>query len=108
MILREEVTTIDRENLPANAIFKGHEEAIIQDIIFRAENVRFLKEKYYSPSGHKTYLAGLPAGYEGQFGPSIKAFVPTLYFGGGMTEPKILELLGYANLQISLGQLSNL
>jgi len=108
VIHREEVTTIDRESLPADAIFKGHEEVIIQDIIFRAENVRFLKEKYYSPSEHKTYLAGLPAGYEGQFGPGIKAFVPTLYFGGGMTEPKILELLGYANIQISPGQISNM
>lgn len=108
VIHREEVTTIDRESLPADAIFKGHEEVIIQDIIFRAENVRFLKEKYYSPSEHKTYLAGLPAGYEGQFGPGIKAFVPTLYFGGGMTEPKILELLGYATIQISPGQISHM
>jgi hypothetical protein len=108
VIHREEVATIVRESLPADAIFKGHEEVIIQDIIFRAENVRFLKEKYYSPSEHKTYLAGLPAGYEGQFGPGIKAFVPTLYFGGGMTEPKILELLGYANIQISPGQISHM
>jgi hypothetical protein len=53
-------------------------------------------------------LAGLPAGYEGQFGPGIKAFVPTLYFGGGITEPKILELLGYANIQISPGQISHM
>jgi len=107
-IHREEVAKIDRESLPADAIFKGHEEVIIQDIIFRAENVRFLKEKYYSPSEHKTYLAGLPAGYEGQFGPGIKAFVPTLYFGGGITEPKILELLSYANIQISPGQISHM
>jgi len=108
VIHREEVVKIDRESLPADAIFKGHEEVIIQDIIFRAENVRFLKEKYYLPSEHKTFLAGLPAGYEGQFGPGIKAFVPTLYFGGGMTEPKILELLGYATIQISPGQISHM
>jgi hypothetical protein len=44
VIHREEVAKIDRESLPADAIFKGHEEVIIQDIIFRAENVRFLKE----------------------------------------------------------------
>ena len=108
VIHREEVTTIDRESLPADAIFKGHDEVIIQDIIFRAENVRFLKEKYYSPSEHKTYLAGMPAGYEGQFGPGIKALVSTLYFGGGMTEPKILEFLGYATIQISTGQISHM
>ena len=108
VIHREEVATLDRESLPADAIFKGHEAVVIQDIIFRAENVRFLKEKYYSPSAHKTYLAGLPTGYEGQFGPGIKALVPTLYFGGGMTEAKILELLGYATIQISPGQISHL
>jgi len=108
VIDREEVVTIDRESLPADATFKGYEEVVIQDILLRTDNVLFHKEKYYSPSEHKTYLAALPAGYEGQFGPGIKALVPTLYFGGQMTEPKILEILGYASIQISPGQISNI
>lgn len=108
VVNREEVVRVKRESLPADATFKGYEEVVIQDILLSADNVCFRKEKYYSPSEHKTYLANLPAGYEGQFGPGIKALVLTLYFGGQMTEPRILEFLGYAGIQISPGQISNL
>ncbi len=108
VINREEVATVNRESLPADATFKGYEEVVIQDILLSADNVRFRKEKYYSPSQKKTYLAVLPAGYEGQFGPGIKSLIPTLYFGGQMTEPKILEFLGYAGIQISPGQISGI
>lgn len=107
-IHREEVAQVKRESLPTDAIFKGYEEVVIQDILLRADNVRFRKEKYYSPSQKKSYLANLPAGYEGQFGPGIKALLPTLYFGAEMTEPKIREFLGYVGIQISLGQISNM
>jgi Transposase IS66 family len=108
VISREEVVQVDRESLPADACFHGYEEVVIQDILLRADNVLFRKEKFYSPSQHKTYLAELPAGYAGQFGPGIKTLVPTLYFGGQMSEPKILEFLGYAGIQISPGQLSGM
>lgn len=108
VINREEVVKVNRESLPADARFKGYEEVVIQDILLSADNVRFRKEKWYSPSQHQTYLAALPAGYAGQFGPGLKSLVPTLYFGGQMTEPKILEFLGYAGIQISPGQISGL
>ena len=108
MIDREEVLKIDREILPGDGVFKGHEDVVIQDIALQTENVLFHKEKYYSPFEHKTYLAGLPAGYEGQFGPGIKTLTRTLYFGSQMTEPKILEFLGHIGIQISPGQISNM
>jgi hypothetical protein len=108
VVTREEVVRINRETLPADASFNGYEEIVIQDILLQADNIRFRKEKYYSPSQRKTYLAALPAGYEGQFGPGIKALIPALYFGAGMTEPKVGEFLGYVGIQISSGQISNL
>jgi Transposase IS66 family len=70
--------------------------------------VRLLKAKYYSPSEHRTYVAPPPPGYEGQFGPSLKALVLTLYFDSGMSEPIIRSLLTQAGVQISTGQISNL
>jgi len=108
VISREEVATVNRAILPSDAVFQGYEKVIIRDILFRADNVLFRKEKYYSPSEHKTYLAALPAGYEGQIGPGIKAFILAVHFGGGMTEPKILELLGYVGVPISAAQISNM
>jgi len=70
--------------------------------------VRFRKEKYHSASQRKSYLAKVPRGYEGQFGPGVKALVPALYFGMGTSEPKILELLKNVGMKISKGELSNL
>lgn len=108
VIDREEVLKVDQAVLPADAIFKGYEENVVQDILLQTDNVRFLKEKYYSPSLGCTYLAELPTGYGGQFGPGIKALSIALYHGGLMSEPKIIEFFENVGVQISKGTLSNL
>ena len=94
--------------MPLDAKFKGYEEVVVQDILVKTDNVRFRKEKYYSASRGKTYLAKLPRGYEGQFGPGVKAFIPALYFGMGSSEPKILEFFANVGVNISKGELSRL
>ena len=105
---REEIVKYPQDKLPADAEFKGYQEVIIQDIILETDNVLFRKEKYYSPSAGKTYLAELPCGYEGEFGPGIKALVISLYYGGNMTQGKLLEFLEDIGISISAGYLSNL
>src|SRR5919198_34595 len=105
---REEIVKVDHGQLPSDAVFKGYQKVVIQNIVFRTENILFRKEKYYSKSQRQTYLAELPAGYHGQFGPGVQAWVLTLYHEGGMSEPKILEVLQTVGLQISAGQLSDM
>jgi len=105
---REMVVKVDPERLPEDAQFKGYEEVVVQDISFRTDNIKFRKEKYYSPGHKRTYLAALPAGYHGQFGPGVRAWVLALYYEGGMSEPKILEVVHTVGLSISAGQLSDL
>ncbi len=105
---REETLSLDPATLPADAEFKGNADVIVQDVIFATDNVLFHKEKYYSPSEGKTYLAALPVGYEGQFGPSLKALTVALYFGANVSEPKIVELYRQVGVAISEGELSNL
>ncbi len=105
---RIEVVKLDEHHLPDDAQFKGYEDVIVQDIAFRTQNIRFRKEKYYSPTHKKTYLAALPTGYSGQFGPGVKAWVLTLYYADGMSEPKILDLLHTVGMSISAGQLSGM
>jgi hypothetical protein len=104
---RVEMLKVDQQRLPQDALFKGYEEVIVQDIDFRSENIKFRKEKYYSPGQKQTYLADLPTGYKGQFGPGVRAWVLALYYAGGMSEPKILELLCTVGMHISAGQLSD-
>ena len=82
---RSEIVEYPPEKLPEDAEFKGYEEVIVQDIVLKTDNVLFRKQKFYSPQTGKTYLASLPAGYEGEFGPGIKALVTSLYYSGNMT-----------------------
>ncbi len=105
---RVEVVKVEKQHLPADAQFKGYEDVIMQDIEFRTDNIQFRKEKYYSPSQKRTYLAALPMGYTGQFGPRVRAWVLALYYADGMSEPKILDFLQTVGMSISAGQLSDM
>jgi len=105
---REQVVAVDPAILPQDAEFKGHEDVVVQDILLRTDNIMFRKQKYYAASTRRTYLAQLPRGYEGQFGPGIKALTLAFYFGMGTSEPKILEFYENVGIQISKGELSNL
>jgi hypothetical protein len=105
---RVEVVKLDRQAMPADAQLKGYEDVIVQDLDIRMQTIKFRKEKYYSKSQKRTYLATLPEGYQGQFGPEVKAWVLTLYYADGMSEPKILDFLQTAGLSMSAGQLSAL
>src|SRR6266850_272185 len=105
---RAQVVEVDRAGLPPDAVCKGYEDVVVQDVIFRTDNVLFHKEKFYSPSQHQTYLASLPPGYRGQCGPGLKSLALVFYFGAQMSEPKVAELLRSVGVQISDGQVSNL
>jgi hypothetical protein len=105
---REQVMAVDPADLPPDAVFKGYEDVVVQDVLFRTDNVLFRKEKFYSPSQHTTYVASLPPGYRGQFGPGIKSLALVFYYGAQMSEPKVAELLRSVGVRISDGQVSNL
>lgn len=105
---REQVLEVDPETLPEDAEFKGYEDVVVQDIKIETDNILFRKEKYYSPSQHKVYIADLPVGYKGQFGPGIKSWVVVMYFAMNVTEPKILTFLETVGIYISTGQISNI
>ena len=105
---REQVVEVEPTVLPKDAKLKGYENVVVQDILLQTDNIRFYKQKYYSASTRKTYLADLPRGYEGQFGPGIKAMTLVFYYGIGTSEPKILEFFENVGIHISAGEISNL
>ena len=104
---REQKLEIDPAVLPEDAEFKGYEDVVVQDIKLGTDNVLFHKEKYYSPTTRQSYLAELPRGYSGQYGPGIQALVLTFYYGMQASEPKILEFLENVGIRISKGEISN-
>lgn len=105
---REQTLTVDRALLPPDAIFKGYEEVVVQDVQIRTDNVRFWKEVWYAASTGRSYRALLPRGYTGEFGPGIHALVVVLAYGCLVSEAKIRELLINVGIQIAEGTISNL
>lgn len=105
---REEVCTVDPATLPPDAVFKGYADVIVQDLLLHRDTIRFRKQRFYAPSTRQSYVAALPAGYRGQFGPGLRSLALLWYYGGQMSEPKILEVFASVGVAISAGGLSNL
>lgn len=107
-INRTEICALDKSQLPADAEFKGYASVIVQGLKIETDNVEFKKEKYYSPSEKKTYIAELPAGYEGGFDPTIKSLAIIMKNICNMSEAKILDFFQNMGVDISTGTISNM
>jgi len=99
---------INQERLPDDAIFKGYQSVVIQDLDIKTDNIKFRKEVYYSPSMRKTFIAHLPKGYQGEFGPNIKALILSLHSDSKMTEPAIVNFLAIHGIRISAATVSRI
>lgn len=106
VVEREGIVRLDRTRLPATAEHAGYEDFVVQDIVFQAEVVRYRREAFRDPATGGRWVAPLPDGITGHFGPHVKALALDLYAVGGMSEPAILTLLGAVGLQLSAGTLS--
>ena len=103
---RVETCTVDKTQLPPDAKFKGYKSVLVQDIIIQTSNIEFKKEIYYSRSLRKTFMASLPAGYEGEFGPFVKALIHDLR--KNMAEPAITEFLNTHGVMIASSTVSRI
>lgn len=92
-ITREELCPVDGSVLPEDAFFTGYDEKVVQDLVIKADNVRFKKEVYYSPSLKKTFTGNIPRGYEGEFGPHVNSQIVSMKYVNNMSSPKIGESL---------------
>jgi hypothetical protein len=103
---RTQEQVLDRSTLPADAVFKGYAELVVQDVVLRTETIRFRCERWYSPSAHRTYQAPLPPGYHGQFGPGMTALALYLTYETNVSQAKLLALFGSVGLVVSAGHLA--
>lgn len=107
-INRTEICKIDPKILPDDAEFKGYERVIVQDLKIETDNIEFKKEVYYSPTQRKTYRGELPLGYEGGYGPRVRALSIIMKYICNTSEPKILEFFKNFNIEISASSVSRM
>jgi Transposase IS66 family len=108
VIDRQVECRLDPTELPADARLKDHIEVTVQDLVLRTDNVRFRCERWEAPSTGKTYQAPLPAGYEGEFGPGLKALALTLAYSANVGQARIRRLFGSVGVRVSAGYLAGL
>ena len=99
---------VEQKALPSDAVFKGYDTLIQQDIVFERRNTLFKLEVYYSPSGKKTYRAPIPEEYTGYFGNGLKSFALAMHNVCYVTSNKLLQLLRNIEISISDGSLSRI
>lgn len=102
------VLELNAGGLPPDIVLKGYEEYDVQDLKLECCNVRFMRAKWYSPSTGKTYLATLPSGITGHFGPGVRALALWLAYTGNMSQADIHALFTSAGLHISTGKICQL
>jgi hypothetical protein len=105
---REQICSLNKEGLPEDIEFKGYEPVVIQDLIIRTDNVKYLREVYYSPSQRKSYLGELPDEVRGQgeYGPGVRTLIPVLKTEGNMSEKRILGLFQNFGIKMSAAYIS--
>ena len=105
---RTEVYKLDKNKLPEDAIFKGYETTVVQDIIILNDNIELKRETYYSPSLKRSFTAGYPEWYDGEFGPNIRTCILDLHHDKKMTESAIHKYLTTYGVQISTASISRI
>ncbi len=108
VVTRTESIPIPKSELPTDAEFKGWERYYVQELRLVTEVICYKRARYYSASTKKSYLAPLPAGYSGHFGPGLRSLALHLAYAGNMSQAGVHTLFTDAGILISAGQVNNL
>lgn len=104
---REIICEVDKTKLPADAVFKGYDEHIQQDIEIKRKNTLYKIEIYYSASEKKTYRAIVPQSGRGMYGTGVKTWLNMLNRCCDTTQSRLKILFDSLGISISTGSVNN-
>jgi hypothetical protein len=108
LTITEEIV-IPLAHRPEGAVFKGYEDFVVQDLVFRPRAILYRRERWLTPEG-QSLVAPLPVeGVPGShFGPDLICFILHQYHHQHVTQPLLLEQLRQLGIDISAGELDRI
>src|SRR3954453_632432 len=96
-------------NVPPEAVFKGYEDFVVQDLTLKPRVIRYRRERWLTPEG-QSLVAPLPAEVlpGSHFGPDLICFILHQYHHQHVTQPLLLEQLHQLGIDITAGELSRI
>jgi hypothetical protein len=102
---------LDHDSPPVGSTLRCYEPYVVQDLIIKNENTRYLRARYDVP-GSGSVLAPFPQGVlpveGGHFGANLVAYILDQYHQAQVTEPLLLAQLWEFGIDISAGQLHHI
>ena len=92
---------------PSFSRFKGYEDFVVQDLVFRPLVVRYRRERWLTPDG-RTITAPMPAGVSGHFGAELQRYVLAQHHQGQVTVRRVASQLRAVGFDISRRQVMRL
>jgi hypothetical protein len=96
------------KDLPEGSRFKGYRDFVVQGVVLRAHNTRYLLECWETPDGRFVTAEPPPELCGKHFTPDLIRFILYQHHHCHVTQPLLLEELCELGIDISAGQISNI